>query len=103
MTFYWDPNKKGKSITLSNSNFSANKKGEADYQTVLGTLAMSSGKHYWEIKIDKFVDEEDLFIGIARKEIDLYVQPTTTGLFWGYMCLCARKFGSEGVLMNYGY
>jgi tripartite motif-containing protein 9/67 len=34
---------------------------------------MSSGKHYWEIKIDKFVDEEDLFIGIARKEIDLYL------------------------------
>lgn len=33
---------------------------------------MSSGRHYWELKIDKFVDDEDLFIGIARKEIDLY-------------------------------
>jgi hypothetical protein len=55
---------------------------------VLGTLSMSSGRHYWEIRLDKFVDEEDLFLGIARffiiyiykylyikksrKEIDLY-------------------------------
>lgn len=66
MTFIWDPIKKGKSITLSNSNNTANKQGESDYQTVLGTLAMSSGRHYWELKIDKYVDEEDIFIGIAR-------------------------------------
>ena len=63
---------------------------------------MSSGRHYWELKIDKFVDDEDLFIGIARKEIDLYAQPITTGMFWGYICLCARKCGPEGVLTKYG-
>jgi len=44
---------------------------------------MNSGSHYWEIKvillkkyiknkIQKYVDEEDIFIGIARKNIDLY-------------------------------
>jgi tripartite motif-containing protein 9/67 len=27
---------------------------------------MSSGRHYWEIRIDKYVDEEDLFIGVAK-------------------------------------
>lgn len=57
---------------------------------------MNSGRHYWEIKIEKYVDEEDIFIGIARKEIDLYTQPTTTGHFYGYICLCARKFGADG-------
>lgn len=50
------------------------------------------------------MDEEDIFIGIARydvndffrKEIELYTQPTTTGHFYGYICLCARKFGADG-------
>lgn len=27
---------------------------------------MSSGSNYWELKIDKYVDEEDLFVGVAR-------------------------------------
>ncbi|CAK69624.1 unnamed protein product (macronuclear) [Paramecium tetraurelia] len=103
MTFTWDPIKKGKSVILSNNNLTANKKGQSDYQTVLGTLALNSGRHYWEIKIEKYVDEEDIFIGIARKEIDLYTQPTTTGHFYGYICLCARKFGADGQISDYGY
>ncbi|CAD8175890.1 unnamed protein product [Paramecium octaurelia] len=103
MTFTWDPIKKGKSVVLSNNNLTANKKGQSDYQTVLGTLALNSGRHYWEIKIEKYVDEEDIFIGIARKEIDLYTQPTTTGHFYGYICLCAKKFGADGQIQDYGY
>jgi len=31
----------------------AGKLPEVDYQTVLGTLMMSSGRHYWEIKVTK--------------------------------------------------
>ena len=81
-TFFWDQNLKGTDIKLLNSNLTANKSDrESDYQSVLGkknifitnlgNLPMSSGRHYWEIKIDKYIDEEDLFIGIARKNIDL--------------------------------
>jgi tripartite motif-containing protein 9/67 len=66
VSFHWDSNYKGKAIALSNNNCTATKTGESDYQTVLGTLAMSQGRHYWEIKVEKFVDEEDLFVGIAR-------------------------------------
>ncbi|KAM3135484.1 negative regulation of SNARE complex assembly [Paramecium bursaria] len=103
-SFTWDTTKKGKSIQLSNHNLTANKSGEADYQTVLGTLAIGSGRHYWEIKIDKYVDEEDIFIGIAKKDIDLYVQPTSSQqMFYGYICLCGRKFGADGQVQNYGY
>lgn len=32
---------------------------------------MSSGKNYWEIRLDNYVEEDDIFIGIARKEMDL--------------------------------
>jgi len=75
-TFFWDPNLKGASIKLTNNNLTANKNSESDYQSVLGNLPMSSGRHYWEIKIDKYVDEEDLFIGISRKNLTLNAQPT---------------------------
>ena len=40
---------------------------------------------------------------MLRKEIDLYSQPTTTGMFWAYVCLCARKVGPDGQLLKYGY
>ena len=70
--------------------------------------------------MDKYGDEEDLFIGIARKDIDLNVRPLDSGMFWGYMCLwnilidrlekywlirsnSSKKVGADGVLYDYGY
>jgi len=32
----------------------------------LGTLAINSGRHYWEVRIEKYIDEEDIFVGVAR-------------------------------------
>ena len=37
------------------------------YETILGTVSMSSGTHYWEITIDKFVDLDDIIIGVVGK------------------------------------
>jgi len=71
-SFSWDINAKGSGIKLSNYNLTANKNGESDYQCVLGTIAINSGKYYWEIRIDKFVDEEDIFVGVARKNIEFH-------------------------------
>lgn len=102
-TFFFDPSAKASGIKLSNNNLSAYKNGESDYQTVLGNLALSSGRNYWEIKIDKFVDEEDIFLGIARKNLNLYTQPSATNLFWGYLCLCAKRSGPDGAIIDYGY
>mmetsp|Transcript_27339 Transcript_27339/g.24107 ORF Transcript_27339/g.24107 Transcript_27339/m.24107 type:complete len:123 (-) Transcript_27339:278-646(-) len=70
---------------------------------MLGNLVIESGRHYWEIRIDQFTDEEDLFVGIAKKDISLYGNPLESKVFWGYMCLCGKKFGSDGVLVDYGY
>eukprot|EP01017_Pseudomicrothorax_dubius_P049567 TRINITY_DN9234_c0_g1_i1.p1 TRINITY_DN9234_c0_g1~~TRINITY_DN9234_c0_g1_i1.p1 ORF type:complete len:333 (+),score=89.79 TRINITY_DN9234_c0_g1_i1:26-1024(+) len=102
--FSLDPTIRGEGIKLSNNNLTANKNGgDVDFQTVLGSIPMNSGRYYWEIKIDKFVDEEDLFIGVARKEVDLNMRPLDTKLYWGYMPLCARKFGPDGELVEYGF
>jgi tripartite motif-containing protein 9/67 len=46
---------------------------------------MTSGRHYWEVKIDKYADEEDLFLGVARKTVNLSQAPQDSNQFWGYM------------------
>jgi len=102
-TFTWDPNVKGAQIKLSNNNLTCSKPPDSDYQTILGNISLSSGRHYWEIKVDHYNDDEDLFIGMARKTINLYARPLDTKMFWGYMPLCAKKFGPDGALYDYGF
>jgi tripartite motif-containing protein 9/67 len=50
----------------------ANKKFEIDFETVLANVGFCSGRHYWEIKLDTFVEMEDIFVGIAKRNVDLY-------------------------------
>ena len=90
-TFTWDLNYKGTNIQLLNNFLTANKKIEIDYETVLGTVGFSSGasgtsRHYWEIKLEAFVELEDVYIGIARRNVDLHTRAQDTGSFWGYIC-----------------
>ena len=69
---FWDPATKGQGIKLSNANLTLNKIGEVeDYQLVIGNISFSEGKHYWEIKIDKYLEEYDILIGVASKNIVL--------------------------------
>ena len=70
-SFTWDINAKGDNIQLLNDNLTANKRVEVEYETVLGTIEISSGMHYWEIKIDKFVELDDIIIGVSQKGMDL--------------------------------
>lgn len=55
-SFTWNVNAKGPNINLYNNMLTANKKAEVEYENVLGTVAINSGNHYWEIKIEKFVE-----------------------------------------------
>mmetsp|Transcript_43391 Transcript_43391/g.51032 ORF Transcript_43391/g.51032 Transcript_43391/m.51032 type:complete len:182 (+) Transcript_43391:1-546(+) len=93
--FCWDFNKKGRDISLYNEKLTANKKHETDHETVLANIGFDSGQHYWEISIDTFVDIEDIYIGVAKKNVGLYTRATDTGCFWGWMCTGDRKFESS--------
>ena len=56
---------------MLNNNLTANKKSEAEYETVLGNVPIKEGVHYWEIKIEKFVELDDVIIGVVQQGVDL--------------------------------
>ena len=94
MSFTWDLNNKGPNIELLNDNLTANKKQEVEYETVLGSISINSAqsiRHYWEIKIDKFVELDDIIIGVSLKGMDIRQRPFDTGKFWGWICTGGRK------------
>ena len=74
----------------------ANKRVEQDYETVLAKAGFSSGSHYWEIKLDTFVDMEDIFVGIATETTDLYTRGWNTDSFWGWLCTAYEKLTFRG-------
>lgn len=71
-TFSWDLNRKGSNITLLNNKLTANKKQETSFETVLANIFFENGSHYWEITVDTFIDMEDIYIGICKKNVNLY-------------------------------
>lgn len=40
------------------------------YESVLGTIGFESGRHYWEIKMDEYGNEADIFVGVAKRDAD---------------------------------
>ena len=42
----------------------------AEYELVFGSCGISRGCHYWAIKLDAFATEEDIIIGICRKDVE---------------------------------
>lgn len=97
----WDEEYKGANMQIQNKGKTVIKRTEDDYETILATVPLSSGKHKWEIVIDRFSSEEDLFIGVATKEVSLYSRPPDIGNFWGYIATSGKKFGTGGVVDEY--
>ena len=103
--FTWDASKKSANIELLDDLLTVKKKDEAEamFESVLGTVCMSTGLHEWEIKIDFLADyeeEEEIFIGVANNGIDLNKNPMEIE-YWGIMCLACQKFG-QGLQEDYG-
>jgi hypothetical protein len=95
-SFTWDASKKSVNIELLDDLLTVKKKDESEvmFESVLGTVTMTSGLHQWEIKMDFLMDyeeEEEVFIGVANKGIGLQKNPLEIE-YWGFMCIGCKKF-----------
>lgn len=92
-SFGWDRINKGPAMQLSNEDKTVNRGSSTlDYETILASLGFSSGRHYWEIKIDEFGIEEDIWIGVAKAGIKTTQHPDQIqGMTWGWQCTSGRK------------
>jgi hypothetical protein len=82
----WDAFNKGSQMILSNSNKTV-RRGQAthSYETALAELGFSDGRHYWEITLDSYCTEEDIFIGVSRKGVKYNKHASETPrLSWGW-------------------
>lgn len=103
--FIWDSLKKSQNIELLDDLLSVRKKDDTDvsFESVLGTICMTNGVYQWEIRFDFITDyeeEEEIFIGVAGKNIELSRSPMELE-YWGIMSLAAQKF-CQGVHEDYG-
>lgn len=94
--FTWDSSKKSANIELLDDLLTLKKRDDSEvmFESVLGTVSMTSGLHQWEIKMDflmEFDEEEEIFIGVAMKNINLNRCPLELE-YWGFMCLASKKF-----------
>jgi hypothetical protein len=55
---------KSAGFTLSNDNFTVEATGST-FNNVLTTLAVTTGKYYWEILVDEVTDRSDLYLGVC--------------------------------------
>ena len=54
------------------------------------------------MQIDSVNEPEDVAIGIATRDLNLYSPPVPTNLFWGYIPCSARKIGLNVDRARYG-
>ena len=79
-------------MSLRNNNLTAirSSSNNSDYEPVFGTTSMQSGRSYWEIRIDKYVEHHDIILGISLEgSPELRFDNIR---FWGWICTSGSKF-----------
>ena len=66
--FAFDPNSAHPDIVFSNENTTVSC-NSTEYRVVLGNVGFSRGVHYWEVSIDRYDNQPDPAVGIARCDV----------------------------------
>ena len=78
-----NPLRKNNSAVLSNGNRTKNE-GATGWQIVMGTLGVSSGKWYWEVKAESLSDGEAMMTGIANDTVNVQQANSSGTGFYAY-------------------
>ena len=73
---------------------------------MLATIGFESGKHFWSVKLDEYGHENDIFIGVCRRDannkpLNLAGHVLESNAAWGWVCTNGAKrwpgnLGSNG-------
>jgi hypothetical protein len=82
MVTTWNPADKGANILLSNGNLTAEANLNYAMDSVRATESKSSGKHYWEVRVDDFMNDVRIGVGNSSATLDEKVGHDANG--WSY-------------------
>jgi len=92
----WNPSDKAAGVTLSNGNLTA---APSSAVSVRSTISVSTGKWYWEIKVDSGAVDNMWAIADATANINSY--PGSDVHAWAYFQSLGRKY-NNGSASSYG-
>jgi hypothetical protein len=88
----WNPSDKAAGVTLSNGNLTA---VPASAVSVRSTISVSTGKWYWEIKVDSGTVDNMWAVADASANISSY--PGSDAHSWAYFQSLGRKYNNGSV------
>lgn len=94
----WNPSDKASEIVLSNGNLTAEKTEGSGWQGVRSTISKSSGKWYWEVKIDVASTDHNM-IGVGTS-LETLTYPGDSLEGYSYYGYYGYKYHSSGA--SYG-
>lgn len=77
------------------------KTSEDAYETIVAVNSLHEGTHSWHFIIENYIQDEDIFLGVALPDLNFYERPPETGKFWGYLCSNGKKFCPEYTFRRY--
>lgn len=69
-------------------------RGTYAYESIVSEVGFAKGNHYWEVTLDCFGTEEDIFIGVCKDHFKVDRHGCETpNMAWGWQCTSSRKMG----------
>lgn len=94
-TTTWNPSDAGATSIFSNGNLTVSVNPSSSRAAIRGTVGHSSGKWYWEVKIDSNSGGMNTVVGVANSSMPLTDYVGQDGNGWGYWS-SGNKFHSDG-------